>query len=270
MSFDIERYKQRSRKLELTDIDFGAAPRHPLPQGAVDAMLYMMDIETHTAIYLSELLVSRACMDPVITSFLSCWVYEEMYHGDAFVKFLRAVGVPVSDDRPREIRLREGFGRVTATMTIMFGSYLLPFFPALYLSVGAVNEMTTLTGYRQLMKRANHPVLSQILERIIRQERTHFAFYRAQATAHLEASAAARRANRWFFKKRFTAVGEGVKTRAEVDGLARYLFDGEDGLEAVRRIDREASRLPGLEDVRPLERIRERALGPDLAGDRLG
>jgi hypothetical protein len=47
-------------------------------RGAVDAMLYMMDIESHTAIYLSELLVSKACMDPVITSFLSIWAYEEI------------------------------------------------------------------------------------------------------------------------------------------------------------------------------------------------
>lgn len=259
MPFDIDRYKANSRKIDLSDIEWDRVRDHPLPQEAIDSMLYMMDIETHTAIYLSELLVSKACMDPVITSFLSCWVYEEMYHGEAFVQFLRAYGVPVSDDRPRDIRLKEGFGRVTATMTIMFGSYLIPFFPALYLSVGAVNEMTTLTGYQQLMKRAGHPILDRILERIIKQERTHYAFYRSMAEQLLAESGAARRLNRWFMDQRFVAVGEGVKTRDEVNRLALYLFDGEDGRAATRRIDQEAARLPGLEGINLLERIRDRA-----------
>ena len=260
MPFDIERYKVNSRKIDLSDIDWADVRRHPLPQGAIDAMTYMMDIETHTAIYLSELLVSKACMDPVITAFLSCWVYEEMYHGEAFVRFLREYGVPISPDRPREIRLKEGFGRVTATMTIMFGSYLIPFFPALYLSVGAVNEMTTLTGYGQLQKRADHPVLNVILDRIIKQERTHYAFYRSMAYELLASSPSARVATRWFMRNRFVAVGEGVKTDSEVDQLALFLFDGEDGLVAAREIDRAVNSLPGLAGVGVLERIRGRAI----------
>jgi hypothetical protein len=61
--------------------------------------------------YLSELLVSKACMDPLITSFLSIWGYEEMYHGDAFMKFLRAHGLEIADDRPTEIRLSDNLAR---------------------------------------------------------------------------------------------------------------------------------------------------------------
>ena len=87
MPFEIERYKWSAKRLLLEDIDWDEVPRHHLPSGAIESMLYMMDIETHTVIFLSELLVSKACMDPVITSFLSIWGYEEMYHGEAFVKF---------------------------------------------------------------------------------------------------------------------------------------------------------------------------------------
>lgn len=260
MSFDIERFKANSRKLELGDIGWNLVSEYELPQGAIDSMQYMMDIETHTVIYLSELLVSKACMDPVITSFLSCWAYEEMYHGEAFVKFLRASGVPVSDDRPRQVRLREGFKRVNAVMGVMLGSYVVPFFPALYLTVGAVNEMTTLTAYRQLQKRAGHPVLNQVLDRIIKQERTHFAFYRSQAERFLSQSPAARGTTRWFLDKRFKAVGESVKTAAEVDALALYLFDGDDGREAVRAIDAQVSALPGLAGINVMERVLDRAL----------
>jgi rubrerythrin len=266
MPFDIESFKDNSRKLDLSDIDWDAVKDHPLPRGAIDAILYMMDIETHTAIYLSELLVSKACMEPVITTFLSCWGYEEMYHGDAFVKFLRAYGIPIPDERPKQIRLKEGLGRVNATMTILLGSYLLPFFPALYLSVGAINEMTTLTGYEQLLKHAKHPILTKVVGRIIKQERVHYAFYKAQATRYLVDSATARGVTRWFMQKRFVVVGEGVKTPDEVDQLALYLFEGEDGREAARRIDHAASELPGLAGINLLERVIDRAeaRSPDL------
>jgi rubrerythrin len=271
VTFDIERYKGNSHKLDLSDIRWDLVREHELPRFAIDSMLYMMDIETHTVIFLSELLVSKACMDPVIRSFLSCWIYEEMYHGEAFVQFLREYGIPVSDDRPKEIRLREGFKRINAVMSIMFGSYLIPFFPALYLTVGAVNQMSTLTGYRQLQKGANHPVLHELLERIIKQERTHYAFYRSQAEKLLRDSAAARGATRYFLKKLFKLVGEGIKTTNEVNQLALDLFSGPDGREAVQAIDQQVSQLPGLHDLHVMERILDRAClmtsAPELSPD---
>lgn len=259
MAFDIERYKQSSQKLDLGDIDWDQVARYPLPQEAIDSMLYMMDIETHTVIFLSELLVSKACMDPVITSFLSVWVYEEMYHGEAFLRFMRSYGIEIDDDRPRQIRLGEGMHRVSSVMAVLFGSYLLPFFPAVYLTIGATNEMTTLTGYQQLVRRAQHPILTQIVERIIKQERVHFAFYRSQAERLLSGSAIARRAVRWMMQHRFKAVGEGVKKSEEVDRLAMFLFDGEDGRQAVQGIDASIGRLPGLHGVNLMERVLDRA-----------
>lgn len=261
MSFEIERYKWSSKRLLLEDIDWDEVPRHHLPSGAIESMLYMMDIETHTVIFLSELLVSKACMDPVITSFLSIWGYEEMYHGEAFAKLLRAYGVRVEDDRPKQVRLQEGFHRASSVMTVLFGSYLLPFFPAIYLTIGATNELTTLTGYQQLIQRTHHPVLTELLERIIKQERVHYAFYRSQAERLLQESEVTRQAVRWVMTKRFRAVGEGVKSPDEVDRLALFLFDGPDGRRAVRSIDEGIGRLPGLNGVNLLERLLDRAEG---------
>jgi rubrerythrin len=259
MPFDIEDYKQRSAKLDLSDIDWAHVADHPLPRGAIDAMLYMMDIETHTAIYLSELLVSKACMEPVITAFLSIWGYEEMYHGDAFVKFLRAYGLNIPDDRPREIRLKDTAGRITATMAIMFGSYAMPFFPALYLTVGAYNELTTLTGYQALIRHARHPILTQVVSRIIKQERVHYAFYRSQAELHLRRSAMARGVTRWYMLKHMVVVGEGLKAPHEVDQLALYLFRDDQGRAAARAVDIAMGELPGLRGVNFLERALDRA-----------
>jgi hypothetical protein len=269
MSFDIERYKERSKKIDLSDVRWDQVKDYELTRGAIDSMHYMMDIEIHTVIYLSELLVSKACMDPVITAFLSCWAYEEMYHGEAFARFLNEYGVPVSPERPRQLRLREGFGRINAVMGIMFGSYIFPFFPALYLTVGAINELTAVNGYTQLRERANHPVLSGILDKIIKQERTHYAFYRSMAERLLRESAAARGATRWFLLKRFGAVGEGTKTVDEVNQLAVDLFSGEDGRQALEDIDGQVDQLPGLKGVRVMQRLLDRAYAmtglPELA-----
>jgi len=259
VTFEIDRYKWSSKRLMLEDIDWDEVPKHHLPADAIESMLYMMDIETHTVIFLSELLVSKACMDPVITSFLSIWAYEEMYHGEAFAKFLRAYGVQVAEDRPKQVRLQEGFHRATSVMTVLFGSYLLPFFPAIYLTIGATNELTTLTGYQQLIRRSRHPVLTTMVARIIKQERVHYAFYRSQAERLMRDSEVTRRAVRWVMTKRFRAVGEGVKSAEDVDHLALFLFGGPDGRTAVRSIDDGIGRLPGLDGVNLLERLLDRA-----------
>ena len=79
-------------------------PNHPLSDGDVMCLHYMMDIESHTVIYLRDLLATRAAADPQITAFLSCWVYEELWHGEAFSDFLRAYGI----EEPIEPRLPDG------------------------------------------------------------------------------------------------------------------------------------------------------------------
>jgi rubrerythrin len=50
---------------------------------------------------------------------------------------------------------------------------------------GAINELSTLTGYRALATRADHPLLSIVLARIVKDERRHFSFYFNQARRRL-------------------------------------------------------------------------------------
>src|SRR4249920_758879 len=99
VEFDIDRYVRNSKKVDLSDIDWEDIPNHPLSDGDVMCLHYMMDIETHTVIYLRDLLATRAAADPQITAFLSCWVYEELWHGEAFSDFLRSYGLE-SPPRP--------------------------------------------------------------------------------------------------------------------------------------------------------------------------
>jgi hypothetical protein len=237
----------------------------------------MMDIETHTVIYLRDLLGTRAANDPQITAFLCCWAYEELWHGEAFSDFLRAYGIEVPAEpklpdgstpmptRPARItRVREqlGVGHQLSLLPTMLGSMLFRDFIALHMTWGAINELTTLTGYHMLIRRSGHPVLHAMLRRVIQDERRHFAFYRAQGKARLaRAPRRTRRLVRWFLEGFWTPVGAGVKSQEEVDALALYLFgDAPEGREAMREIDRTISDIPGLEGLTLLEDVLDRAL----------
>ena len=71
MSFSIERYKEESRKLDTTGVQWNRIRDYPLSKGDLFFLHYAMDVENHVPLYLSHLLVTRACMNPVITTFLS-------------------------------------------------------------------------------------------------------------------------------------------------------------------------------------------------------
>jgi hypothetical protein len=84
---DITRYLDASKKVDLTGIDFGSAADFPLHADEIRCLTYMMDIESHTIVYLRGLLNTCALDDPEITAFLSCWAYEEFFHSrDSFSK----------------------------------------------------------------------------------------------------------------------------------------------------------------------------------------
>jgi hypothetical protein len=276
VEFDIDRYLRNSRRLDLSHIDWEDIPNHPLTDGDVMCLHYMMDIETHTVIYLRDLLATRAAHDPYVTAFLACWVYEELWHGEAFSEFLRAYGLevpaepklpdgstpmPTRPNRVETFREQMGVGHKLFLLPTLFASLVMRDFVALHMTWGAINELTTLTAYHQLIRRSSHPVLHQMLQRIIQDERRHFAFYRAQAKARLDGNARAGRIVRWGLKAFWTPVGAGVKSQEEVDALALHLFgDSPAGREGAREVDRTIAELPGLEGLTLLEDVIDAAL----------
>jgi hypothetical protein len=252
MSFSIERYKEESKKLDVSGVRWSEVREHPLSKGDLFCLHYMMDIENHVALYLSHLLVTRACMDPVLTSFLSCWVYEELWHGENLGKLLNEYGVKF-DQLDRIAAIRGGLGAKNSLSILgtMAGSWLFKDFAAIYLSIGAINELTTLTGYGALARKSGHPVLKDLLARITKDERRHFAFYFNSARDWLETPRTQRLA-RWVVDRYWVPVGEGVKSREEVDALALYLFDDPEGENDVRVIDDKIGKLPGYRGIRLL------------------
>ena len=272
--FDLDRYLRNSRKVDLSGIAWDRIRAVPLPSSEARCLAYMMDIESHTAIFLRDLLATRAAHEPDVTAFLSCWVYEELWHGEAFSRFLGEAGYELAPDRERVwgdapypsryarnawIRRKLGAG-MTSHLATLVGSAVLKDFVALHMTWGTVNELSTLTGYHRLVDRTRHPVLIELLGRIIKDERRHFAFYRSQARTRLASSRQARVVTRWALEHLWAPVGTGVRPQGETDFAVTELFGGPAGLTAAREMDAVLGELPGLAGVRIVERARMQAL----------
>ena len=234
-------------RLEVGDLDLQAAfQERPLDAASLRCLQYMHDIESHTVCYLRDTLVTPAHEDPRLTTFLTMWVYEEHWHGEALATVLRAHGCPAGHDRVRPLRAQLGRSQRWRPVSFVLGSLVVPDMVAVHMAWGAVNELTTQAGYAQLARKAGHPVLSELLRRIMRQEGRHVDFYAGEARARLEASRAAQRVTRAALARLWRPVGHGVRPAVETDFLIAHLFAGEDGSRVAARIDRHVDRLPGL------------------------
>jgi hypothetical protein len=247
MEFDITAYKARTERLRWDDLDLGAFRSRPLPEWSLRCLRYMHDVEFHTACYLRDLLVTQAHADPEVTAFLSLWVYEELWHGEALAAVLEVHGEEAGTARIGPMRVRLGAKERLRPLGMAGASWALGAdLVAVQMSWGAINEWTTQAGYAQLGRRSGHPVLSSLVRRIMRQEGRHIDFYASQAERRLAASPRARRLTRFALARLWAPVGSGVMAPAETAHLADALFSGPDGLDVARRIDRRVDRLPGL------------------------
>jgi len=254
--FDLNAYISRSRALDLSGIAWQDVPRHPLPADAVRALRYMQDIECHTIVYLRELLATRAIDDPEVATFLACWFYEETFHGRALARFLEAAG----HTTVARVRSRETLRKRIEAIGIAWVARLWRDFVAVHMTWGAINELTTLTGYKRLAELAGHPVLTELLARIMRDESRHFAFYFQQAERRLPRPGAARTA-RMLVERFWAPVGSGVAPAEETRFLAAYLMTGPDGRAAARKVDETIRSLPGFEGIPLLEAWIDREVG---------
>jgi hypothetical protein len=270
--FDLDRYLRASKKVDLEGVDWARIKDHPVSQGEARVLAYLMDIESHTVIFLRDLLATRAAFDPDVTAFLSCWVYEELWHGEAFSRFLGEAGYDLGRDHERvrgdspfpsrvarNTWIRRQLGRkgyVSHVATMAAGAAFRDFI-AVHMTWGAVNELGTLTAYHLLIDKTEHPVLIDLLRRVIKDERRHFAFYRAQARIRLARSRQARTITRWALEHLWAPVGTGVRPQAETDFVVTYVFGDEAGHAATREMDDAIGELPGLAGIR----VNEAALG---------
>src|SRR5438128_3597621 len=117
---------------------------------------YIFVIESNWFLYLPFFFFFNDTATTEISTFLACWVYEETFHGIALARFLEAAGHPL-EPRARPHGREPLSQRIEAAATAMV-SKAWPDFCAVHMTWGAINELTTLTGYRRLVTVACHPV----------------------------------------------------------------------------------------------------------------
>jgi hypothetical protein len=254
--FDIADYKRRTGPIVLDDLDLSHFEEHPLDDIVLRCIGGMHDVEFHTVCYLRDLLVTPAHGDPEITAFLAFWNHEEFWHGEALAAVLAAHGRTAGDVRVAALRRGLGLRDRVRPLVSLTGSALAgEDFIALHMTWGAINESCAQASYAQLARRAADPVLTELLQRIMRQEGRHLDFYASEAAKRLARSRRARRLTRFGMRTFWRPVGSGVIPPAEMRFMAGYLFGDDDGQAAARRIDRRMQRLPGLEDLTLVEDV---------------
>ena len=257
--FDLDAWVARSGALDLDAIPWADVPKYEVPPEAVRTLTYMQDIESHTIIYLRSLLATRAVDDPEVSTFLACWLHEETFHGIALARFLESAGHAVP---PRATpRGQEPITKRLESWATSMVSRAWPDFCAVHMTWGAINELTTLTGYLRLKAVARHPVLDELLETIMRDESRHFFFYYRQAEIRLKRPGVARVA-RMLVDRFWAPVGSGVGSDEDLKFMAGYLFSGPDGQAQARKVDDTLRKLPGFADAQLLEAWMDRYVGP--------
>ena len=234
-----------SRPLDLDGIDWDSIANHPIPDDVLRVLLYMQDVESHTVVFPRTFFSKRALEDEYIGPFLICWLYEEGMHGRALSKFLACAGHPVPPRTHGRTTVRDMIDRaVTRSMSAFWPDFL-----ALHMAWAAAHECTTIQAYRRLLEQNNHPILNELLRRIIRDETRHYAFYMWQAEQRLARPRAARIV-RAIMDRFYTPVGASHQPDALACWVSGFLFGGEDGRAAANRVDQSIARLPGFSDSR--------------------
>ena len=259
LQFDVEKYIRNSKKVDISDIDLSQASQYPVTDDEVRALTYMCDIESHTIVYLRAIFNTCAIEDSQTTSFLSCWAYEEYFHGHTIRQFLDAIGAPMSSTRMLEVQKASSF---TEWLKELGSSILCRFsrhFHGAYLTYGAISELSTLEGYGVMARRTKNPILAEIVRRLAKDERRHFSFYYNKARLEMQSRNAQRLTN-FVIRHFWLPVGGGVKSDSEVSWILSFILGDPDGAEIASRIDETIAKLPGLQWFDRLTQSRAEAL----------
>ena len=245
MAFDIERFVDLSKAVETSDLDWEYIKRVGISADEARILRYMADVESHTIIYLRDILSGHTAGDPEITQFMACWVYEETHHGRALDRFLAACGHAPESGRYTKVLATMSWQEHLEGFLTTNVPKLTPHFAATHMSWGAVDEMMAASAYTQLAYYTKNEELSKLLLRMAKDERRHQSFYYHQAEKRLQhplAQAICATALRVFWNP----VGMGVGEANTLGLIGALLYDDERGREDLRRMDRLMAKLPGL------------------------
>lgn len=262
-------YERQPRALSkefVNSIRWNEIRDHPLNPAFVPVLLYMRDVESFTEVYYQELLRTPTCKNPHIRKFMDRWSVEENEHANLLNRFLNEAGITTSENWWNEAK-----ASIPRSYTIenYIGSMIIKIFgkhvSGVHMVWGAINEMTTLQGYRRLWKLAGHPVLEQLLRAIAQEESIHSNFYWQVARLRLEGSDFTRKLSRFMVDRFWTPVGQGTKPQRDTDYVIATLFKGANGVKIFEQnVGQRMERLPGF---RGLKVVTERVKAISIDGN---
>lgn len=244
-------YERQPRTLTdefISNISWRNVKNYELDKRFVPVLLYMRDVEVLTDIYYKELRRTPTGRDKYISKFMERWGIEETTHGEVINRFLNEAGIETDKNWKEQVqRSVSKFYTANAYLITTLTNLIGKKFTATHMTFGAIHEMSTGQGYRRLMKMANHPVLTDILTAILREESAHTKFYLSVAKIELQKSEFARKVSRFIVNKFWTPVGQGAKPKKQTDYTIGTLFNGREGFEWVERnVSQKIQSLPGF------------------------
>ncbi len=247
-------YEKQDRSLSpefIESLPWNTVRETPLDKKFVPVLLYMRDVEVLTDMYHRELMRTPTGRDPIIAKFMERWGIEEITHGQVINRFLNESGyeTPANWQDQTHKNVTAGYHVSTyflTSLTNLLGSS----FTATHMAFGAIHEMSTAQAYRRMKDIAGHPVLSMILEAIIREEAAHTHFYWSVARLELDKSEAAQKIARRVVETFWRPVGQGSLAKKRTEYSIATLFSGDGGVEQLdRTVTQRARQLPGFEGL---------------------
>jgi len=247
-------YERQERTLTdefINNLPWNEVRNTPVDEKFIPVLLYMRDVEVLTEMYHQELRRTPTGRDPVIAKFMERWGIEEVTHGQVINRFLNEMGYETPDDWQRQTHknVTNTYHASTyflTSLTNLLGSR----FTATHMAFGAIHEMSTGQAYRKMQEIAPHPVLSKILDGIIKEEAAHTNFYRSVARIELAKSETAQKIARKVVETFWRPVGQGSLARERTEYCIATLFSDDGGVEQLdRTVTQRARQLPGFETL---------------------
>ena len=246
-----ERQQPVFTKEGIAAIRWDDVRKYPLDKRFIPVLLYMRDVETLTDMYHRELQRTPTGKDRYIGRFMERWGVEEVIHGEVLNRFLNEAGVESGESWQKDVHKNvSNFYNANMYLQTSITNLLGRKFTATHMSIGAIHEMCTAQAYRRMDELANHPVLSQILNGIVREESFHTHFYWSVAKLELRNSDLAQRIARFVIRTFYRPVGQGSLHKSRTEYAIRTLFGSDDGLDRLdKTVTQRAQTLPGLESL---------------------
>jgi len=247
----LEWYERQPRVLTgefIENIAWRDVKNYELDERLVPVLIYMRDVEVLTDMYYREMRRTPTGKDPHIGKFMERWGVEEITHGEVLNRFLNEAGIETGGRWKEQVRRSVSwFYRANAYLMTTLTNLVGEKFTATHMMFGAIHEMSTGQAYRRLMKLANHPVLSEILTAVMREESAHTRFYANVARLELKKSASARRVARFIVEHFWTPVGQGSRPKRATAYSIGTLFHGAEGVEWIERtVSQRVREFPGF------------------------